>query len=57
MVTKSTKTTRRKSASKVRDLATPKNPIGGAQKKEGPGMSQNARGAAAVLRSGKTKLS
>ena len=44
MKSKSTKTARKKSAGKVRDLAARKDPKGGAQKKEGLGMSRNARG-------------
>ncbi len=56
MKSKSTKTTRKKSTGKVRDLAAQKDPKGGAQKKEGAGMSRNTRGGTAV-RAGKSKLS
>ena len=56
MAMKSTKAPRKKPPGKVRDLVARKDPKGGAQKKEGPGMTRNGRGGTA-FRSGKTKLS
>ena len=56
MANKSTKTTRKKSPAKVRDLAARKDPKGGAQKKEGPPLMGDKRGGTS-LRAGKTRLS
>lgn len=56
MANKSTKTTRKKSPAKVRDLAARKDPKGGAQKKEGLDLGGKTR-ASTSLRAGKTRLS
>jgi hypothetical protein len=50
MATKPKKVTRKKSTGRVRDLATRKDPKGGAQKKEGPRSD-------APIKPGKTRLS
>ncbi len=56
MANKSTKTTRKKSPAKVRDLAARKDPKGGAQKREEPSMDRSKIGGS-ILRPGKTRLS
>ncbi|MBA3544452.1 MAG: hypothetical protein H0T83_08445 [Chthoniobacterales bacterium] len=56
MAIKATKATRKKSSRKVRDLTSRKDPKGGAQKKEGPGLNMNTRGGT-PSRAGKTRLS
>lgn len=43
MAIKPTKTTTKKSSSKVRDLSARKDPKGGAQKKEGPATNRTTR--------------
>ncbi len=55
MAIKPTKTTRENASSKVRDLTAEKDPRGGAQKKEGPGLNAPTRGSS-PLRAGKTRL-
>ncbi len=44
MATKAKKVTRKKTPGPVRDLASRKDPKGGAQKKEGPTMDGSTRG-------------
>ncbi|MGH8092637.1 MAG: hypothetical protein ACREIF_04105 [Chthoniobacterales bacterium] len=56
MATKPTKTTRKKTSGKVRDLTARKNPSGGAQKREGPGMNATSQRGGAALPSGKRYL-
>ena len=56
MATKSTKAIRKKSSGKVRDLTSRKNPRGGAQKREGPGMNATSQRGSAALPSGKRYL-
>ena len=56
MAIKPTKATRKKTSRKVRDLTSRKDPKGGAQKKEGPGLNLNTRGGT-PSRAGKTRLS
>ena len=55
MANKNTRATRKKSSTKVRDLAAQKDPRGGAQKKEGPGQNAINRGGGA-LKSSKAGL-
>jgi len=55
MAIKPTKVTRKTPSRKVRDLSARKDPRGGAQKKENPGMTTNARGGVS-LRAGKNRL-
>jgi len=57
MANKSTKTTRKKSPAKVRDLAARKDPRGGAQKKESPPLTGDKRDGGTLLRAGKARLS
>lgn len=47
---------RKKTSRKVRDLTSRKDPKGGAQKKEGPGLNLNTRGGT-PSRAGKIRLS
>ena len=54
MANKSTKTTRKKSPDKVRDLAARKDPKGGAQKKEGQELGGTTLGGT-PLRPGKPR--
>jgi hypothetical protein len=56
MAIKPTKTTRKKSSGKVRDLSARKDPRGGAQKKESPAATANTRGGMR-LKAGRTRLS
>lgn len=56
MANKPTKTTRKKSPAKVRDLAARKDPKGGAQKKEGPALPGDKRSGGA-LKASKARLS
>ncbi len=58
MATKTKKATSRKKApTKVRDLATRKDPRGGAQKKEGPDLTGGTTRGRTSTRAGKTRLS
>ncbi len=56
MANKSTRATRKKSSAKGRDLPAQKDPKGGAQKREGPGLNAVTRGGGAV-KTGKARLS
>lgn len=56
MAKKVTKTTAKKSSAKVRDLATRKDPKGGAQKKEDPQLGGSTRSRTAS-RTNKNRLS
>ena len=47
---------RKKSSGKVHDLMTRKDPRGGAQKKEGPGMNATTRHSGTPLQPGKRNL-
>jgi hypothetical protein len=55
MANKPTKPTRKKSSAKVRDLAARKDPKGGAQKKEAPGLGA-PKGGGGVLKPVKSRL-
>lgn len=54
---KAKKTTRKKSPGSVRDLATRKDPKGGAQKREGSEMAGGTTRGRTTSRTGKTRLS
>jgi hypothetical protein len=57
MATKTKKpTSRKKSATNVRDLAVRKDPRGGAQRKEGPDLTGGTTRGRAPSRAGRTKL-
>jgi hypothetical protein len=49
-------TSRKKSATKVRDLAVRKDPRGGAQKREGPDLTAGTTRGRTPSRAGRTKL-
>ncbi len=57
MAKKSTKTTAKKSSTKVRDLSARKDPKGGAQKRENPNLGGGTTRGRTTSRAGRTRLS